>query len=179
VSRNSKRKRDAKVAKRERAPRQRTATRPAAGHSPVLGSPAGGMTAAEQVTVRMLTTAWVSRSGGQTCPGPVVVHQSGGFECHGPCSAGGVTSAMNVWHPEDATEPCPGRVAALRGACPRCRHATPAFGYDHPPPCSGTEIDHDDGSHECTAGQACAGPDALHMTSMSCSFLSACGRCTA
>ncbi len=67
----------------------------------------------------MLSSKWdtLNPSDGQ-CPGPVIIHQDGAFECHG----GACESAMAVWHEahNGGTRYCPGGVTDLLNACPRC-----------------------------------------------------------
>lgn len=44
--------------------------------------------------------------------------------------------------------------------------------------CSGTEIEHEDDTSECSLGKDCLGIDELHHLTMSCGMLAVCVRCT-
>jgi hypothetical protein len=166
VGRNSKAKRDAK-----RKAALRGANRGAGGHGAgggLAGLPGGfGAADGEGSTLAMYGMAWDNldpRKG--TCDGPLIVHEDGGSECHGPCD-----SAMGTWHPHTAVELCPGSVTDLWHACPRCFEVA-AVSPDLQPGarCPGTQIDHADGSTTCT-DDVCPGDGAFHATGMSCGFM--------
>lgn len=174
MGRNSKGKRDAK---KKAAAKAYTKRHSEGGlGAAALGFPEG--LTGEDSSVLMLTTAWDSMSPADgTCPGPVIIHEDGAFECHGTCE-----SAMTVWHEahNGGTRYCPGGVTDLRSACPRCFEVAAvspdlvAGGR-----CMGTQIDHEDGETTCTEGDACPGDDVWHATGMSCTFAGPCERCSA
>lgn len=49
-----------------------------------------------------LAGLWVSMPQRPACEGPVLVHEDGSFECHGP----GCQGATAAFHGEDAIENC-------------------------------------------------------------------------
>jgi hypothetical protein len=172
VGKNSKAKRDAKrrmSAKAYASRRSRDESQPFAG-IPI------GMTA-EDSSVFMLTAKWDSLDPAHdgSCPGPVILHEDGAFECHGTCE-----SAMSVWHEahNGGTRYCPGGIDNLRNACPRC-FGIAAGSADLIPMsrCMGTELDHLDGTTTCTEGAACPGGDVVHVSGMSCSLAGPCAHC--
>ncbi len=84
------------------------------------------------------------------CPGPLLVHAEGAFECH----SDGCPGAMVIFHSDDVVES-----SALRPeirtwhACPRClAHSEGAGLAEHT--CAGQRIEHDDGRVECTVSDA-------------------------
>jgi hypothetical protein len=120
----------------------------------------------------MIAAATGSLAPHPACPGPLLVHADGAFECHGADCPG----ATVIFHGEDVIEPC-SRHPGIRTlhACPRClTHSWGAGLAEHT--CTGQQIEHDDGTLECTAGDACLGPDAIHMSSCSCRMLGPCPR---
>jgi hypothetical protein len=52
---------------------------------------------------------------GPSCPGPLLTHEDGAFECHGTCRDG-----TDVHHDEDALAPCGYHAIPTRHSCPRC-----------------------------------------------------------
>jgi hypothetical protein len=83
---------------------------------------------------------------------------------------------MVIFHSEDVVEPC-ARHPEIRTlhACARClTHSDGATLAEHT--CSGQQIDHDDGTVECTADDACLGPQAIHFSSQSCRMVGLCPR---
>jgi hypothetical protein len=175
MGRNSKGKRDAKKKAATRRSNQRQGS--GAGFS---GSPIGGFAgmSGEDTSVMMLISTWDSLDPADgKCPGPVILHEDGAFECHGTCE-----SAMAVWHEahNGGTRYCPGGITALRNACPRCFEVA-AVSPDRLDlaRCMGTQIDHQDGVTTCTEGEACPGDEVFHASGMSCSFFGPCERCAA
>lgn len=82
-------------------------------------------TAAEMATVHLIASA----SDGNPeqlpeCGGPLVIHATGEFECHGACVETQPASALHShFHGPDALEPCDSRLARkvkLWGQCRRC-----------------------------------------------------------
>jgi hypothetical protein len=130
------------------------------------------VTDAELAAVEMIATAMGNVPPRPACPGPLLVHVDGAFECHGADCPGGTV----IFHSDDVVEPCashPG-IRTLH-ACPRClTHSEGAGVAEHT--CAGQQIEHDDGTIECTAGDACLGEHALHMSSRSCRLLGPCPR---
>lgn len=174
MGKNSKAKRDAKKKVSSKANAKRHAGN-SVGFSD-FGLPEG-LSAADG-SVRMLTSKWdaLDPSDG-VCPGPVILHEDGAFECHGTCD-----SAMSVWHESHngGTRYCPGGITDLRNACPRCFEVA-SVSPDRMaiPRCMGKQLDHLDGVMTCTEGDACPGEDVFHATGMSCSFAGRCERCSA
>src|SRR5579859_2071472 len=121
----------------------------------------------------MIASAMGNLPSEPACPGPLLVHADGAFECHGTDCPGGTV----VFHSDDVVEPC-ARHPEIRTlhACPRCStHSEDddgLAGYA----CSGQQIEHDDGLVECTAGDECVGEQAIHLSGMSCRFLGPCPR---
>ena len=132
----------------------------------------GSVTEAELATVEMIAVAMGSVASQPACPGPLLVHHDGAFECHGAGCPGGLA----IFHSDDVVEPC-GRQAGIRTrhACPRCMAHSDDAGLAGPA-CAGLQIQHDDGTAECTAGGACPGAQAIHMSSRSCRLLGPCPR---
>lgn len=132
----------------------------------------GSQTEAELSTVAFIATAMGSLPIQPSCPGPLLVHANGAFECHGAGCPGGI----NIHHSADAIDPCHTRPEIrVRNACSRClTHADNAQMSEHA--CSGQQIEHDDGAIECSSGDACLGDEALHLSSQSCRFSGPCPR---
>lgn len=177
MGRNSKGKRDAK----KKASARRSNQQLAAGGGGFPASAFGGFggMSGEDTSVMMLTAKWDSLDPADgKCPGPVIIHEDGAFECHG----GVCESAMAVWHEahNGGTRYCPGGVTDLRNACPRCFEVA-AVSPDRLdiPRCMGTQIDHEDDVTTCTEGDACPGEDVFHVSGMSCGFAGPCDRCAA
>ena len=122
------------------------------------------MTMVRMNTARQKSSPW--------CPGPVVVHETGAFECHGP----GCEGTAFHRHEERVVQPCPAGQSELATVCRRCvDDVTVAAGGPGASVCPGFEVDHEDGSVTCTEGAACLGDDALHTQGISCSLRP--GRC--
>jgi hypothetical protein len=139
----------------------------------------GSVTDAELTTVELIAAAMGGLSEQPACPGPLLVHADGAFECHGPDCPGGTV----VFHSEDVIDPCHTRPeVAVRHACSRCtmqpgRPATAGLAVGPGGMvCGGQQIEHDDGGVECSAGDACLGDDVLHASSRSCRFAGPCLR---
>ena len=130
------------------------------------------MTDAELATVEMIALAMGNVAQQPACPGPLLVHADGAFECHGADCPG----AMVRFHSEDVVESCARHpeIQTLH-ACPRClAHSEGAGLAEHT--CTGQQIEHDDGVVECTAGDNCLGEQAIHTSSRSCRMLGPCPR---
>jgi len=177
MGRNSKSKRDAKKKTTAKSYTKRLKSREMEGRASYPNLPMG--LTAEDGSILMLTSKWDSldpqRDG--ACPGPVILHEDGGFECHGTCE-----SAMAVWHEahNGGTRYCPGGIVDLRQACSRC-FAVASVSPDliQMPRCMGTQLDHHDGVTTCTEGDVCPGDEVFHAVMMSCSMAGPCARCTA
>jgi hypothetical protein len=132
----------------------------------------GSVTDAELAAVELIATAMGHVPAQPTCPGPLLVHAGGGIECHGD----GCPGAMVIFHSDDVVESCalhPG-IRTLHG-CPRCLTHSEAAGLaGHM--CAGQRIEHDDGTADCTAGDACLGERAVYVASRSCRMLGPCSR---
>lgn len=104
-------------------------------------------------------------------PWTVAVHEDGSFECVGGCD--GVRTA---YHDDDAPAPCSNEsmLWVARG-CARCQGVKPVQGGDSGmsgiAACSGTSVDHEDGTTTCSLDDDCTGPELLHASGMSCSLL--------
>lgn len=129
-------------------------------------------TGAELAAVQMIAMAMGDVPVQPACPGPLLVHADGAFECHGTDCPG----AMAIFHSDDVVESCalhPG-IRTLH-ACPRCgAHSEGAGLAEHT--CAGQRIEHDDGGVDCTAGDACLGERAIHAPSWSCRMFGPCPR---
>src|SRR5262245_33894483 len=66
--------------------------------------------------VMFLADLWVSMPQRPACEGPVLVHEDGSFECHGPDCPG----ATAVFHGEDAIENCSYQGLTTWSPCGRC-----------------------------------------------------------
>jgi hypothetical protein len=130
------------------------------------------MTDAELTTVEMIAMAMGRLSPQPACPGPLLIHADGSFECHGVNCPGG----MVIFHSDDVLESCGlhPEIQTLH-ACPRClTHSQSAALTEHT--CMGQQIAHDDGVVDCSAGDACLGEKAIHMSSQSCRMFGPCPR---
>lgn len=128
------------------------------------------ITDAELSTVQLIAAKMGMVPRQPSCSGPLLVHLDGAFECHGPDCPGGLA----VFHSDDVLDPCT-RHPQIRTwhACPRClTHSDNAVLAEHT--CTGQQIEHDDGTYDCTAGERCLGPDELHMSSITCRLLGPC-----
>jgi hypothetical protein len=132
----------------------------------------GSMTDAELTAVEMIAMAMGKLPLQPSRPGPLLIHADGTFECHGPQCPGG----MVVFHSDDVLEPCVRNPQIrTRHACPRCfTHSSEPALVEHA--CTGQLIEHDDGQVECTAGDACLGRHAIHMSRRSCRMFGPCAR---
>lgn len=138
------------------------------------------MTDAEPTTVQMIAAAMGGLPEQPACPGPVVVHADGAFECHGTVSGVVGRRALprrhGVLHGDDTLDPCQTRPEIrTRHACPRCLTHSDGAGLAEYT-CTSQLIEHDDGTTDCSTGGACLGPDALHMSASSCRFSDPCPR---
>ncbi|GGM23022.1 hypothetical protein GCM10007977_025280 [Dactylosporangium sucinum] len=144
-----------------------------AGHDATVSIPIpDSVTDAELTTVQMIAAAMGEFPAEPACPGPLLIHADGAFECHGENCPGG----MAIYHSDDVVEPClrHPEVRTLH-ACPRClTHSDGAALAEHT--CTGEQIEHDDGAVECTAGDACLGEQALHLSGRSCRVFGPCPR---
>jgi hypothetical protein len=76
------------------------------------------VTDAEFETIQMIATRMGSLPETPECPGPLLVHADGAFECHGDACPGG----MVMFHSDDIVDPCSiHREIQTRHACERCR----------------------------------------------------------
>ncbi len=78
--------------------RSRSGPRQIAQSAPVPGS----VTEAELAAVEMIATAMGHVPAEPACPGPLLVHADGAFECHGDSCPG----AMVIFHGDDVVESC-------------------------------------------------------------------------
>lgn len=111
------------------------------------------VTDAELSTVQLIAAKVGGLPPEPSCPGPLLVHADGAFECHGD----GCPGATVIFHHEDVLGPC-SRHPEVRAmhACSRCAtHSDGAETLEHI--CSGQQIEHDDGTFDCTAGERCLG----------------------
>lgn len=111
-----------------------------------------------------------------TCPGPIVVHETGASGCAAPdgCAGDGVRFAK---HERLTVVPCPGGVDELPTTCRRCvDDVSVPEGGPGASVCTGTLVEHQDGMEECDAGAACLGAAASHVQGMSCSMFATMGR---
>ncbi|HCT80759.1 MAG TPA: hypothetical protein DGT23_30170 [Micromonosporaceae bacterium] len=128
------------------------------------------MTDAELSTVQLIAAKVGGLPLEPSCPGPLLVHADGAFECHGPDCPG----ATAVFHSDDVLDPCQ-RHPEIRTmhACTRCAiNSDSAAMLEHV--CSGQQIEHDDGTFDCTAGEKCLGVDEFHVSSASCRMFGPC-----
>lgn len=132
----------------------------------------GSLSDAELASVEMIAMAMGRLLPYPACPGPLLIHVDGAFECHGADCVG----AMAIFHSDDVLEPCSrhSEIQTLH-ACPRClTHSKGVALAEHT--CTGQQIEHDDGAFDCTAGDGCLGEHALHMSSCSCRMFGPCPR---
>jgi hypothetical protein len=129
----------------------------------------------ERTAVMMVQLATSQQGGGPSCPGPVVVHETGAFECRGPSCPG--TAYRR--HGPGVPRACPAGQSELATTCRRCVDDVTVFeGAPGAAVCPGMEVDHIDGSVTCTEGRLCLGAESLHAQGMTCSLLSEpCGVC--
>lgn len=126
-----------------------------------------GTNDAETSTLTMVRMNTARQTSASWCPGPVVVHETGAFECHGP----GCEGTAFRRHKERVVQPCPAGQSELATVCRRCvDDVTVAEGGPGANVCPGFEIDQEVGSVTCTEGAACLGGDALHAQGISCSL---------
>ncbi len=133
----------------------------------------GALTDAELVAVQTIADAMGALPPQPACTGPLLVHATGVFECHGAGCPGGLA----IFHSDDVVEPCtlhPG--IRTRHACPRCLAHSDGLVELATQTCTGVQIDHDDDIFECTLGDACLGKDAIHMSSRTCRASGSCSR---
>ncbi|MFV2116538.1 hypothetical protein ACFHW0_30020 [Micromonospora sp. LOL_025] len=130
------------------------------------------VTDAELSTVQFLAVAMGRVPRQPVCSGPLLVHADGAFECHGD----GCPGETVVFHHEDIIDPCSRQPQIQTGhACQRCvAHSENAALIG--PSCTGVEIEHDDGTTECSEGDACVGADELHGSGRSCRVFGPCPR---
>lgn len=134
---------------------------------------------AARSTIEMLATNYLSMDTAAVphCAGPLLVHEDGAFECHGPDCPGG----MVAFHDADAVEPCRNAGALevdVNHACPSCaQYASGEVLQLLDSSCSGIEIEHQDGETSCSLGADCVGPDAFHASGQSCGMFVPCQRC--
>ncbi|WP_420117651.1 hypothetical protein [Micromonospora sp.] len=130
------------------------------------------VTDAELSTVQLVATAMSRLPTDPACPGPLLVHTDGAFECHGPGCPGGLA----IFHGQDDVDPCSRRPEIrTRHGCPRClTRSDGAALVEHT--CTGEQVEHDDCGIDCSAGDACLGTDALHLSGRSCRMFGTCSR---
>jgi hypothetical protein len=83
---------------------------------------------AELASVEMIATAMGGLLSHPACPGPLLIHVDGAFECHGT----GCPGAMAIFHGDDVLEPCsrhPEIQSTRRARACRGGHDT---GWRHP-----------------------------------------------
>jgi hypothetical protein len=81
-----------------------------------------------------------------------------------------------IFHGDDALDSCAHHpeIRTLH-ACTRClTHSQGAGLAEHT--CTGQQVEHDDGTVDCTAGDACLGEQGIHMSSHSCRMFGPCPR---
>lgn len=168
MGQNSKKRRDAKR-RRQSVERSGRSDRPnvSAVSIPTLGE----NREVEEDTLHMLIACYGQLPRHPDCPGPLLIHRDGAFECHGPNCPGGTV----VYHGEDALAPCGYQGIPTIHACGRCAQHAESPG-DLEFECSGVRIDHFDGVQECSRGDACLGPDAFHASFRSCGWSEPCPR---
>lgn len=130
------------------------------------------VTDAELSTVQLVATAMSQLPSQPACAGPLLVHADGAFECHGPGCPGGLA----VFHGEDDIDPCFRHPEIrTRHGCPRClTHSDNAAMAELA--CAGEQVEHDDGTIDCSAGAACLGGTVLHLSGRSCRVFGPCPR---
>jgi hypothetical protein len=165
VGRNSKRKRD----ERRRREATRRSAQPSA--TPLQVVSLGEGREAEERTLIMVAEAYLTMPREPSCDGPVLIHQDGAIECHGA----GCPGAMAIFHGDDAVAPCGYQAIPTRHACRRCV-AVAESPSDIEFECSGTRIEHADGTYECRRGDACLDPEQLHPSFQSCGWQTPCRR---
>ncbi len=72
--------------------------------------------AADLDTVVTMANLWGEMPPEPHCDGPVLVHEDGSIECHGPSCPG----AGTVFHGDDTVEPCHRRRGSSWAPCGRC-----------------------------------------------------------
>jgi hypothetical protein len=81
------------------------------------GRPSGDSESTGEISaVMFLAGLWVSMPQQPACEGPVLVHEDGSFECHGP----GCPGSTAAFHGEDAIENCRYRGLTTWSPCSRC-----------------------------------------------------------
>lgn len=137
----------------------------------------GGRPQAVADTVRKLLPTYIDINkrdpDGPACDGPLLIHDDGTFECTAGCPG-----PLEVLHVPEALQYCD--FADLFGIyadeldhhCPTCITADTT--EDEPGVCTGTELDHEDGTTTCSLGNDCGG---VHMTGNTCNLLNPCDRC--
>lgn len=112
------------------------------------------------------------------CGGPLLVHADGSFQCTAGCPGGTkVVHVPEALHFCDYADRLGIRADELGHTCPSC---TAVGAADQPgmfSSCTGTEIDHQDGTTTCTLGDGCVGEDVMHASGQSCGLLAPCERC--
>ncbi|MET7816522.1 hypothetical protein ABZT26_37535 [Streptomyces sp. NPDC005395] len=188
MGRDAKRKKQARRDQRERSkqrvvyPRLPEGERYSSVGQAIADGTIGNRTDAERTTVGFLANAYVglqeNNPAGPACGGPLLIHGDGGFQCTAGCPGG-----TKVLHVPEALHFCDyadqlGITADELGhVCPAC---TAPGATAHPRAfevCTGTEIDHQDGTTTCSLGSDCLGAEELHASGQTCGMLAPCARC--
>lgn len=116
---------------------------------------------------------------GPACGGPLLIHVDGSFQCTAGCPGGTkVVHVPEALHFCDHADQLGIGADELGHVCPACTAPGSASGNARAwTVCTGTEIEHQDGTSTCTLGAACLGPDEFHASGRTCGLLEPCGRC--